>query len=83
MEYDVIMMSREHHKQHVDSLTQSYAAAQADSKSLQILLSNGIERISSFVETIGSQSRQSSPNSYESGSQFAPVVLDDRRGDSW
>ena len=83
MQYDTLIMARQEHEERIDRLSQSYTDAQADSKSIQMYLSSGIERISRFFGAFGSRSLQSSSNTYERSPQFAPVILDDRRGDSW
>jgi hypothetical protein len=83
MQYDMIMMSREHHQERVERLAQSYSDAQADSKTVQMFLANGIERISNFFAGLYSQGQQSATSTHERNARFAPVILDDRRGDSW
>ncbi len=83
MEYDVIMMSRAQHEDKVKRLAQSYTDAQADSRWLQTVLASGLTRLNGFFATISSWSRQRSSDTYERRPEFAPVVLDDRRGDSW
>lgn len=83
MNYDALIMARQHHEETINKLSRSYADAQADSKSLQALLSSGLGWISATVKGIGSQNQHSIPNSYERRPSFAPVILDDRQGDSW
>ncbi len=83
MQYDTLMTAREEHQQRVDRLSQSYADAQADSKWLQMVFANGVERISDLFGAFGTQRQQRSSQPYERSPELAPVVLDDRRGGSW
>ena len=83
MQYDTLMMAREEHQDHVNRLARSYSDAQADTKELQMVLANGVERIRSLFGAIGAQRQQRSTPAYGQGSELAPVVLDDRRGGSW
>lgn len=83
MQYDTLMMTRQEHQDHVNRLARSYADGQADSRWLQMVFANGVERISSLFSAIGDQRQQRSAQPYERSPELAPVVLDDRRGGSW
>ena len=83
MEYTVFMEARQRHEEHVQRLTQSYADAQQDTESLKMLLSNGAAWIGGLFRTDERQSRQDTLFTGERRSGFAPVILDEKRGDSW